>query len=183
MKKKSSAMVAPKRKTLSADLAQRRRHLLGNSAYLIIDVGRLLRREFDGQMAAMDLSRADWYLISHLVFFDGSTQQELADILEFSKGGIAKLIDRLERREILRRTSESLNGHSTKRVFLTERGKALALAVDDASVRTVKHSMSVLSAAQQAQLNELLHQVRSQLLTHEEAPQEVPAPAKPRARR
>ena len=142
----------------------RQQDLLDNTAFLVMDVGRLLRRRFDVPMEALGLDRLQWYLIAHLVFFEGSTQQELADVLDVTKGGLAKAIDRLEDKGLVERRSANLNGRATKGIFLTEKGRPLALRVDGISVDTVSAMVAPLSPVQVRQLNALLTVLREGML-------------------
>lgn len=138
--------------------------LLDNTAFLITDVGRLMRRRFDHKMERFGLPRSEWYLLAHLCFFDGSTQQELADAMDVTKGGMAKLVGKLEEKDMIRREGEARDGRATKRVYLTDKGWALALKVDAESVRTVAETVTPLAPQQTAQLHELLRIVRLGLI-------------------
>jgi DNA-binding MarR family transcriptional regulator len=138
--------------------------LLDNTAFLITDVGRLMRRRFDRKMERFGLPRPEWYLLAHLCFFDGSTQQELADAMDVTKGGMAKLVSKLEEKELIRREGEARDGRATKRVYLTDKGWALSLKVDAESIRTVTESVAGLAPDQTAQLHELLRTIRQGLL-------------------
>ena len=142
----------------------RQQDLLDNTAFLVMDVGRLLRRRFDVPMGALGLDRLEWYLVAHLCFFEGSTQQELADVLDVTKGGLAKAIDRLEHKGLVERRGANLNGRATKGIYLTEKGRPLALQVDAISVDTVSAMVAPLSPAQVRQLNELLTVLREGML-------------------
>jgi DNA-binding MarR family transcriptional regulator len=138
--------------------------LLNNTAFLVMDIGRLFRVTFDARMAAFGLSRSEWWLIAHLWFFEGFTQRELAAQLEMTKGGLAKLIARLEAKGIVERRGQTQAGRATKRVFLTTSGKQLGLKVDDGARQLVHESESPLEHSQVTQLHNLLRLVRKTLL-------------------
>ncbi|RNL66796.1 MarR family winged helix-turn-helix transcriptional regulator [Zhongshania marina] len=145
--------------------------LLDLSAYLIIDLGRLIRRHFDTKMAGLGLTRAEWYLISYLCFIEGSTQQEIADALDMAKGGITKLISTLEEKGLLKREAHNTNGRATKRVFLTTNGRKIAKKIDAESDIEVALITSSLNKKEQDSLNEMLHRVRNDLITRIEIEQ------------
>jgi DNA-binding MarR family transcriptional regulator len=138
--------------------------LLDNTAFLVMDIGRLFRVTFDARMASFGLSRSEWWLIAHLWFFEGLTQQELADLLDMTKGGLAKLIDRLETKGIVERRGQTQAGRATKRVFLTSSGKQLGFKVGNGALQLVKESEAPLDHTQVAQLHKLLRLVRKTLL-------------------
>lgn len=134
------------------------------SAYLIIDLGRLIRKHFDAKMAGLGLTRTEWYLFSYLCFIEGCTQQEIADALDMAKGGIAKLIHNLETRGLLKRKTDKKNGKSIKRVLLTEKGRAIALKIDAESDIEVALVISSLSDNEKKTFNTLLHRIRNDLI-------------------
>jgi DNA-binding MarR family transcriptional regulator len=138
--------------------------LLNNTAFLVMDIGRLFRVTFDARMASFGLSRSEWWLIAHLWFFEGSTQRELADRLEMTKGGLAKLIARLEAKGIVERRGQTQAGRATKRVFFTSSGRQLGSKVDSGARQLVRESESPLGHAQVAQLLDLMRLVRKTLL-------------------
>ena len=92
------------------------------------------------------------------------TQQELADLLEMTKGGLAKLIVRLESKGILERRGETQSGRATKKIFFTAAGRTLGHKVDKGARQLVQEAEAPLRAVQIAQLHELLRTVRQALL-------------------
>ena len=137
--------------------------LLDNTAYLVTDVGRLLRRLFDAEMQKLGLSRSEWWLITHLYFFEGCTQQVLADMLDMDKAGLAKLLDRLERKHIIRREIDAADGRQ-RRIHFGDKARGLAQRVDDASVRTVSGAVKGFKPIEVAALHGLLRRLRETLL-------------------
>ena len=74
-----------------------------NAGYLIHEADRLMSRQFDRRMRALDLTRAQWWVLAQLYFNDGVTQSELAQELGFSKAALGGLLDRLEAKGWLER--------------------------------------------------------------------------------
>ncbi|HPE31662.1 MAG TPA: MarR family transcriptional regulator, partial [Parvularculaceae bacterium] len=74
-----------------------------NPGYLINDVARLLRREFDRRVKHIGLTRAQWFVLAHLYRNDGRTQRALADELDMEPAPLGRLIDRLEESGWVRR--------------------------------------------------------------------------------
>jgi MarR family transcriptional regulator, transcriptional regulator for hemolysin len=64
--------------------------------FLLADVSRLLRRDFDRRVRALSLTQAQWRAIAHLAREDGIKQAMLADRLEVAPITLGRLIDRLE---------------------------------------------------------------------------------------
>ncbi len=64
--------------------------------FLVADVSRLLRRNFDKRAQEIGLSRAQWQVLAWLKRNEGISQTQLADLLELSPMTLVRLIDRLE---------------------------------------------------------------------------------------
>lgn len=90
-----------------------------NFGFIVHDVARLLRTEFDRRVKAMGLTRSQWWVLVHLFRNNGVTQSELADILEIEKATLGRLLDRLESNNWVQRVACDLDRRA-KRVFLTD---------------------------------------------------------------
>lgn len=64
--------------------------------FLLADVSRLLRRDFDRRVRRLSLTQVQWRAIAHLVREDGIKQAVLADRLDIAPITLARLVDRLE---------------------------------------------------------------------------------------
>lgn len=65
--------------------------------FLIGDVTRLYRREFDRRSASLGLTRGQWRALRRLARFEGMTQVELAADLELAPIAVGRVLDRLEK--------------------------------------------------------------------------------------
>jgi len=138
--------------------------LLNNIGFLVMEIGRLFRVNFDQRMRRLGLTRSEWWLLAHLWYFEGMSQQQLADFLDMTKGGLAKLIARLESKGIIERRGETRGGRATKRIYFTPAGKALGSKVDKGARHLVREAESRLRHEQVTTLHELLRCVRETLL-------------------
>lgn len=137
--------------------------LRDHTGYLITDVARLYRTAIDRKMDRFDLTRSQWWLISFLIYFDGITQQQLADLMDVGKAGVTKLLDRLEQKGMVKRVSDSSDARQ-KRVFLSDHVKPLAVEVDREITTVADTSLKALTAAEISQLNKLITKIRHNLL-------------------
>jgi DNA-binding MarR family transcriptional regulator len=137
--------------------------LRDHTGYLITDIGRLYRTALDRRMKRFGLTRSQWWLISFLYYFDGSTQQQLADVMDNGKSGVAKLIDRLEQKGMVTRTSDAKDGRS-KRVYLSDKVKPLAAKIERELSQTAGNSLRALDHAQILLLNQMLKDIRGTLI-------------------
>lgn len=140
--------------------------LLDNTIYLIMDIGRLYRRQFDAQMRTLELPRAEWWLITHLWFFEGCTQQELADILDMDKAGLAKLLDRLAHKGLIVRDIDTRDARQ-RRIRFADAARGFAQQVDAAAVRTASQSERDFKPIEVAAMRGLLRRLRATLLDNE----------------
>src|SRR5215470_5370398 len=96
-----------------------REDLSRNFGFILNDVARLLRTEFDRRVKSLGLTRSQWWELNHLFRNDGVTQSELAEILEVEKATLGRLLDRLEHKGWVRRETDAAD-RRVRRVFLTE---------------------------------------------------------------
>ena len=94
-----------------------RENLDRNFGFLLNDVARLLRTVYDRRVADLGLTRAQWWVLTHLYRNEGVTQTELADTLELERPSLGRLLDRLEANGWVRRTP-CTQDRRAKRVFL-----------------------------------------------------------------
>jgi MarR family transcriptional regulator for hemolysin len=64
--------------------------------FLLADVSRLLRRDFDRRVRSLSLTQVQWRAIAHLLREEGIRQTVLAERLEIAPITLGRLIDRLE---------------------------------------------------------------------------------------
>lgn len=64
--------------------------------FLLVDVARLMRRDFDRRVRSMKLTQAQWRAIGHLAREDGIKQTVLADLLDVKPITLGRLVDRME---------------------------------------------------------------------------------------
>ena len=82
-----------------------RENLDRNFGFLINDVARALRTEYDRRVSGLGLTRSQWWVLTHLYRNEGVTQTELAETLELERPSLGRLLDRLEANGWIRRES------------------------------------------------------------------------------
>lgn len=87
--------------------------------FLLSDVARLLRRDFDRRAQKLGLTRAQWSVLARLSRQEGVKQAELADVLEVQPITLARQLDRLEAGGWVRRCSDP-EDRRARRLYLTE---------------------------------------------------------------
>ena len=75
----------------------------GNLGFLIGDVTRLYRREFDRRAAHLGLTRVQWRALRRIERVEGMTQVALAEDLELAPIAVGRVLDRLEKAGFIER--------------------------------------------------------------------------------
>lgn len=87
-------------------------------------LARLLRGDFDRNVDNVGLTRSQWALIAVAARRPGSTQREIAELLEMSEASAGRLVDRLEADGMLERR-EREGDRRARAVYLTEAANPL----------------------------------------------------------
>ncbi len=110
-------------------------------------------RASEVRLRPWNLNVAQFDVLARVGAAKGITQQELADRLLVTKGNISQLLDRLERRWLLKRCQEG----RTNTLSLTEEGQQLYAQVVPAQEEMVAQHFSALTSQE---VNQLLHLLR-----------------------
>jgi MarR family transcriptional regulator, transcriptional regulator for hemolysin len=131
--------------------------------FLISDVSRLLRRNFDKRAQKIGLSRAQWQVLAWLKRNEGISQTQLADLLEMSPMTLVRLIDRLEMSGLVERRA-----HPTDRriyqLFLAGHAHPSLDRLWAMGAETKAEAMSGIPAETEALLMEALTKIRKNLI-------------------
>jgi MarR family transcriptional regulator, transcriptional regulator for hemolysin len=139
-----------------------REDLSRNFGFIMNDVARLMRTAFDRRVKALGLTRSQWWVLNHLFRNDGSTQSELADLLEVQKPTLGRLLDRMEQKGWIRREGHNADRRA-KRVFLTKEVEPAIKAMRSAAASLRKEALGNLSAQQQEQFVDALLAIKGNL--------------------
>lgn len=126
--------------------------------FQIAGLARSYRRVIDQRMQPLDVAPSQWPLLLNVWYHEGATQQELADMLEMTRGGMNKLLNRLEAAGFLRR--EEGSDLRSKRIFLEDSKRPAVQAMDRIQQEVIAASVSVLTPAEGEQLTQLLQKVQ-----------------------
>lgn len=98
-------------------------------AFLINDVGRMLRTYADQEARRYEMTRAQWALLKRVESNEGLKQSELADMLDLQPITITRLVDRLCENGLIERRADP-NDRRAKRLFLTPAAQPLMDRLD-----------------------------------------------------
>jgi DNA-binding MarR family transcriptional regulator len=107
------------------------------------------------QLRCARLSPAQFDVLAQVGVHERCTQQELADALLVTKGNVTQLLDRMEQAGLIARRPEG----RTKRVCLTEAGRALRAQVVPAHEAFIAAQLGALTPGEQRALIALLRKL------------------------
>ena len=87
-------------------------------------LARLLRNNFDRQVAGLNVTRSKWAMIAVVLRHPGATQRFIAESLEMSEASAGRLIDRLCGEGLLER-QERYDDRRARAVYLTKAAEPL----------------------------------------------------------
>jgi MarR family transcriptional regulator, transcriptional regulator for hemolysin len=134
-----------------------------NFGFLLNDVARLLRTAYDRRIRELGLTRAQWWVLTHLFRADGITQTELAVVLEVEKPTLGRLLDRLEAKGWVRRTHDARD-RRIWRVRLTKEVEPALRTMRAIAAELRRDALAGLSAAERERFVDSLLEIKSNLL-------------------
>lgn len=122
-------------------------HLINSSLGFLLSKGtqtlyRQLNRNFNS--LSNDITFEQWSIMKLLFYCDGKSQNEIAENTFKDKVSIAKIIDILEKNELVYRTFDDKD-RRVKRVFLTEKGKKKVPELKTIADRTIIEAFNNVS--------------------------------------
>lgn len=130
--------------------------------FIIHDVTRLLRWDFDRRAQELGLTRAQWSVLAHLQRQQGVQQVDLAQLMDIKPITLARHLDRLEKDGWLRR-EECDRDRRAKRLFLTEKAGPMIKVLKNVGKEVRTKALNGISARDQAHFMETLFKMRSNL--------------------
>jgi MarR family transcriptional regulator for hemolysin len=135
--------------------AMRPRNPRREFAFLISDVGRLLRTHADQRARQFGMTRAQWAVLARLETNEGLKQTELAEILDLQPITLTRLVDRLCDNGLIERRADP-NDRRAKRLYLTQAARPL---LDRIETQVEELAETVLAGVDPAAVGVLLTQL------------------------
>ena len=116
---------------------------------------RTIVEAIDQKLAPLDISHAQWVVVMLLGDGAAATAAELCKILIYDPGAMTRLLDRLEKKSVLRRV-RAKGDRRTLRLELTAEGKRLYPRILEALVQEFNRLLRGFSKSEVRQLEGLL---------------------------
>ena len=130
--------------------------------YLVTDVTRLMRKQFDRRAQRFGLTRAQWRALKRVHHGEGITQNELAEFLEMEPIAVGRVIDRLQKAGFVERRADP-NDRRAWRLFLTDRAHAVVDDMDLISNGLFRDAQKGISAADLKTMMSVLGRMKENL--------------------
>ena len=130
--------------------------------FLVSDVARLLRTEFDRRVRDIGLTRSQWLALTRIYRQPGCTQSELAETMEMEKSPAGRLIDRLEENGFVVRRADPAD-RRVRRIHLTPEAEAIERTMRRIALQTIHEALSDLDEAERDKAVEVLITVKGRL--------------------
>ena len=140
-----------------------REDLSRNFGFLLNDVARLLRTVYDRRIRELGLTRAQWWVLTHLFRVDGVTQSDLAELLEIEKPTLGRLLDRLEAKGWVRRAADA-GDRRIRRVRLTDEVEPALRTMRAIAADLRRDALAGLSATERERFVDNLLAIKTNLL-------------------
>lgn len=140
-------------------------------AILLSDVLRLLRQDFAVRAEGTSLTPALWRLLFHVERSEGGRQTDLAERLDLTPVTVGRMIDRLEKQQLVRRVADAQDRRAS-RVYLGRRAGPMLERLHEIARATNERASFGLDPAALETLLASLARVRANLQDPRLAPEE-----------
>jgi DNA-binding MarR family transcriptional regulator len=139
-----------------------REDLSRNFGFLLNDVARLMRTAYDRRIRKLGLTRAQWWVLTHLYRSNGVSQTELAETLEIEKPTLGRLLDRLEAKGWVRREHDAKD-RRVWRVHLTDEVEPALRTMRRIAAELRRDALTGISAAERERFVDTLLAIKENL--------------------
>ena len=136
--------------------------------FLVGDVARLLRRNFNRRAQALGLSQAQWRALAYLSRQQGISQASLADRLEIQPITLVRLLDHLQAAGLVTRKADPHDRRAFQ-LYLTDKAQPLVARMWSIAAQTREQALAGMPIQRQRMLMKSLQHLRQNLLQAEDS--------------
>ncbi len=131
--------------------------------FLLNDVTRFLRKQFDRRAVRFNLTRAQWRALKRISYSEGLSQSALAEELDMEPIAIGRVIDRLQKADFVERRADPAD-RRTWRLHLTKRAHAVVDDMEKISSELFKEAQRGIAASDMKSLMSTLGSMKQNLI-------------------
>ncbi len=125
-------------------------------------LARVLRNNFDRQVASFNVTRSQWMMIGVVAHQPGATQRMIAEALEMSEASAGRLVDRLCAEGLLERRARE-DDRRAKAVYLTKQAEPLLERLAAVAQESEERMFRGFSEEEIDKLSEFLDRIQENL--------------------
>ncbi|MDX1958279.1 MAG: MarR family transcriptional regulator [Leptospiraceae bacterium] len=135
-------------------------------AYYIHRIDRLFGIHFQSMVKShgIDVSIEQWFILTKLYKNAGASQIELADKIFKDKANITRMVDGLEKKDLVIRKDDE-NDRRKFRIYLTDRGKELTKRLIKIAIEERKNIYKTLSKNDLKKFKEIIETLEKNILS------------------
>jgi len=130
--------------------------------FLVSDVSRLLRRNFDEKARTIGVTRPQWRVLTMLARREGINQGGMAELMEVEPITLSRMVDRLQDSGLVERRPDP-NDRRAWQLFLTDKAEPILAQLKIWADELFVEALEGLSASEEQMLNALLARVQQNL--------------------
>lgn len=134
--------------------------------FIIQDVSRLMRRNFNRRVQDLGLTQAQWQILVRIAHMEGARQTQIADILEMQPISVARMIDRMEAAGWVERRPDPQDRRAVN-LYLTEKAEPILEKMRERATLTRALATKDLPEEDLAALLRILQNMRENLRREE----------------
>jgi DNA-binding MarR family transcriptional regulator len=131
--------------------------------FLLNDISRLARRQFDRRVRSLQLTRAQWLFLYYLARSPGCTQSELAEHLQIERISVSRQAERLERSGWIERRDHNADARAYQLVLTPKAERTVARLSKVAAELREDYLRGLPPSRRSALMNDLLR-IKNNLL-------------------
>jgi DNA-binding MarR family transcriptional regulator len=130
--------------------------------FLIADVSRMMRREFDERVRGIGVTRPQWRVLTLLARHGGVNQGQVADLLEVEPITLSRMVDRLQEAGLVERRADPRDRRAWQ-LFLTDKATPILSQIRERADELMVELLEGVNANEQAVLSKALSKIHQNL--------------------
>jgi len=131
-------------------------------SFLLSDVARLSRRNMDRRIRPLGLTQTQWRVLIRLKISPGLRQIELADLMELQPISVARLIDRMEASDLVKRHPAPTDRRAFN-LYLTDKAQPMLDRLQVFALETTSEALKDISAEERKQFFSVLSKIHANI--------------------
>jgi MarR family transcriptional regulator, transcriptional regulator for hemolysin len=141
-------------------------NLLESFGFLVTDVARLMRRDFNRKVQDLGLTQAQWQILVRISHMEGARQSQIADVLEMQPISVARMIDRMAAAGWVERRPDPQDRRAVN-LYLTDKVEPILEQMWARAAETRALAVAGLSEDDQQALLRILRSMRANMTNEE----------------